>query len=253
VTSHDGFTLNDLVSYCEKQNLANGENNRDGDNNNFSENFGIEGPTDEPQVNQLRRRQIKNMLTTLMLSQGVPMLVAGDEFQRTQQGNNNAYCQDNEISWLDWNLVNENSELVRFCRSLIEFRRHQPTVRRHHFLTGVADREDCWPDVSWYNPQGTSIDWHTDALPILCLLAAPLEHRDSEILGRDVLLMFNSSHESAEFVIPEIAKSRRWHLFIDTAAESPEDIYPNLDGPVLESEQACPLPLKSLKVYVAGN
>tara|TARA_B110000495_G_scaffold203913_1_gene230746 strand:- start:3915 stop:6005 length:2091 start_codon:yes stop_codon:yes gene_type:complete len=253
ITSHDGFTLNDLVSYCEKQNLANGEDNRDGDNNNYSENFGVEGPTEEPLINQLRLRQIKNMLATLMLSQGVPMLVAGDEFRRTQKGNNNAYCQDNEISWLDWNLVTENSELIRFCRSLIEFRRHQPTVRRHHFLTGVPNRENRWPDVSWYNPQGTLVDWHVNAQPILCVLAAPLEQEDPERLGRDVLLMFNSSHDPAQFSIPEIAKPRQWNLFIDTSAASPQDIYPNLDGPVLASEQTCPLALKSLKVYVAGN
>lgn len=193
------------------------------------------------------------MLATLMLSQGVPMLVAGDEFRRTQKGNNNAYCQDNEISWLDWNLVTENSELIRFCRSLIEFRRHQPTVRRHHFLTGVPNRENRWPDVSWYNPQGTLVDWHVNAQPILCVLAAPLEQEDPESLGRDVLLMFNSSHDPAQFSIPEIAKSRQWNLFIDTSAASPQDIYPNLDGPVLASEQTCPLALKSLKVYVAGN
>jgi glycogen operon protein len=193
------------------------------------------------------------MLTTLMLSQGVPMLVAGDEFRRTQQGNNNAYCQDNEISWLDWNLVSENAKLIRFCRSLIEFRRRQPTVRRHHFLTGAPDHENCWPDVSWYNPQGSVIDWHGDSLPILCVLAAPLEHDAPNSLGRDVLLIFNSSHDSALFTIPEIAKTRQWNLFVDTSAESPRDIYPNLDGPALECEQACPLPLKSLKVYIAAN
>ncbi len=109
ITSHDGFTLIDMVSYREKHNLANGEDNRDGDNNNFSENFGVEGPTDQPIIDQLRVRQIKNMIATLMLSQGVPMLVAGDEFRRTQNGNNNAYCQDNEISWLNWELVHENA------------------------------------------------------------------------------------------------------------------------------------------------
>ena len=136
---------------------------------------------------------------------------------------------------------------------MIEFRRRQPTVRRHHFLTGASDREDCWPDVSWYDPQGSVIDWNGDVLPILCVLAAPLEQDDPNTLGRDVLLIFNSSHESAKFTIPEIAKSRQWNLLVDTSAESPRDIYPNLDGPALESEHVCPLPVKSLKVYVAGK
>ena len=187
ITSHDGFTLNDMVSYREKHNLANGEDNRDGDNHNFSENFGVEGPTDQPIIDQLRLRQIKNLIATLMLSQGVPMLVAGDEFRRTQKGNNNAYCQDNEISWLDWNLVEKNADLIRFSRSLIEFRRNQPTIRREHFLTGVPNSKDGWADVSWFSPLGTAVDWHQQELPIICLLAAPTVAEDPQGLGRDVL------------------------------------------------------------------
>ena len=128
--------MHDLVSFRHKHNEANGEENRDGDNNNFSENYGSEGPTERPDVDELRVRQIKNMLTTLMLSQGVPMLVAGDECRRTQRGNNNAYCQDSEISWFDWDLTRQHRELVRFTRALIRFRRTQPTVRRRSFLTG---------------------------------------------------------------------------------------------------------------------
>src|SRR5690606_6462352 len=136
ITSHDGFTMNDLVSYRDKHNEANGEGNRDGENNNNSDNYGVEGPTKRPIVERLRVRQIKNMMTTLMMSQGVPMFVMGDECRRTQKGNNNAYCQDNATSWFDWNLVEHNKELVRFTQALVHFRRAQPTVRRKEFLRG---------------------------------------------------------------------------------------------------------------------
>ncbi len=253
ITSHDGFSLSDLVSYSEKHNLANGEENRDGDNHNFSENFGVEGPSNRPNIEQLRLRQIKNMMATLMLSQGVPMLVAGDEFRRTQQGNNNAYCQDNEISWLNWELAETNVELVRFCRSLIEFRRSQPTVRRQQFLTGIPVSKNGWADVSWYSPLGTAVDWHINELPIICLLAAPTIVEDPLEVSRDVLLMFNSSGQSVRFLIPTIAKSKRWRMFLDTSLPTPHDIYPDFDGPALPANGSHTLPHKSLAVYVADR
>ena len=251
ITSHDGFTLSDLVSYRDKHNLANGEENRDGDNHNFSENFGVEGETDQPTIDQLRLRQIKNMIATLMLSQGVPMLVAGDEFRRTQNGNNNAYCQDNEISWLDWDLMKKNRELVRFCRCLIDFRREQPTVRRSQFLTGVPNSKSGWSDVSWYSPLGTAVDWHSGDHPIICLLAAPGAVDDPKGIGRDVLLMFNSSGSGSRFIIPTIAKSKKWRLFADTSLPTPHDVYPNMDGPALPATGSHTLPHKSVAVYVA--
>ena len=251
ITSHDGFTMNDLVSYREKHNLANGEDNRDGDNNNHSENFGVEGPTNQPIIDRLRARQIKNMLATLMLSQGVPMLVAGDEFRRTQKGNNNAYCQDNEISWLDWDVMKKNSEMVRFCRNLIEFRINQPAIRRQAYLSGVPEAKDGLSDVSWYSPLGVAVDWHSGELPIICLLSAPPKAEDPKRKGRDVLLLFNSSHMGCRFMIPSIAKSKDWRLFIDTSLEPPKDIYPELDGPGLNASGSHTLPYKSLAVYVA--
>ncbi|MCP4194089.1 MAG: glycogen debranching enzyme, partial [Planctomycetaceae bacterium] len=160
VTSHDGFTLNDLVSYNDKHNLANGEENRDGDNNNHSFNFGCEGPTDSEEVKSLRTRQIKNMLLTMMMSQGVPMIVSGDECRRTQDGNNNAYCQDNETSWFDWKLVEENEGLLRFARGLIHFRRGQPSVRRHWFLSGQKIVDRLIADVTWFDCTASTVDWH---------------------------------------------------------------------------------------------
>lgn len=253
ITSHDGFTLSDMVSYREKHNLANGEDNRDGDNNNFSENFGVEGPTTQPIIDSLRTRQIKNLFATLLLSQGVPMLVAGDEFRRTQNGNNNAYCQDNEISWLDWDLAEKHADLVQFVRSLIQFRRNQPTVRRKKFLSGVPDSKDGWADVSWFNPLGTAIDWNHDEHPIICLLAAPDKADDPKEIGRDVLLLINSSGQGCRFMVPAIAKSKNWRLFADTSAESPKDIYANMDGPALSKSASHTLPHKSMAVYVADR
>ena len=253
ITSHDGFTMNDLVSYREKHNLANGEDNRDGDNNNHSENFGVEGPTDQPEVNKLRLRQIKNMFASLMLSQGTPMIAAGDEFRRTQKGNNNAYCQDNEISWLDWDRMRDNAELVRYCRSLIEFRKNQPTVRRQQFLTGKPIGNEGWADVSWFSSVGTAVDWHSPELPIMCLLAAPKRSEDPEQLGRDVLIMINSGGQGCRFMIPTISKSKKWRLFVDTSQEHPNDVYPELNGPRLPKSGTHTLPLKSLAVYVADE
>ena len=170
VTSHDGYTMSDLVSYEQKHNEANGENNRDGDNRNISCNYGVEGPTNSKPIQRLRTRQIKNMLASLMLSQGVPMIVSGDECRRTQNGNNNAYCQDNDISWFDWNLVEENAELVRFTKSLSTFRLSQPTVRRKDFFSGQHNIEGL-SDANWYNALGTAIDWNSnDSSMILSLI-----------------------------------------------------------------------------------
>ena len=251
ITSHDGFTMNDLVCYREKHNLANGEDNRDGDNNNHSENFGVEGPTNQPIIQALRLRQIKNMFATLLLSQGVPMIVAGDEFRRTQNGNNNAYCQDNEVSWIDWGLQQENTDLTRFVRTLIQFRKNQPTVRRKTFLTGVPNSSG-WSDVSWFNPLGTAVDWHSSELPVICLLAAPTEENDATGTGRDVLLMLNSSSAGCRFMIPTIARSREWQMFIDTSLESPNDIHPDLNGPALPENGSYILPQKAMAVFIAN-
>lgn len=250
ITSHDGFTLNDLVSYREKHNFDNGEDNRDGDNNNMSDNYGVEGPTSRKLIDDLRQRQIKNMLSTLMLSQGVPMLLMGDECRRTQHGNNNAYCQDNAVSWFDWSLVDKNKDLVRFSNAVINFRRQQPTVRRRKFLTGQQVSLDKFPDVSWYSSYGTAIDWHSGDMSMICLLCAPSPEDDPKGVGRDVLLMFNSNNFGREFIVPPIAKSKKWRLFLDTAERSPNDIFPNLDGPPLSYDGRLTLPDRSLCVFV---
>ena len=253
ITSHDGFTMNDLVSYKEKHNLANGEDNRDGDNHNISDNYGVEGPTRKKSITMIRDRQIRNMLTTLMLSQGVPMLVSGDEIRKTQKGNNNAYCQDNEISWLDWKLVEKNSDMLRFVQSLIKFRREQPTVRRRSYLTGQPVDGRKIPDVSWYAPAGTPLDWSKGQLAMMAYIAAPSRAQDPESAGRDLLLMFNSTGETREFKMPDVGRGMKWNLFVDTAAASPEDIYPDVDGPMPPSSRLIEMPRHSLKVYVSGE
>ncbi|MCL6502743.1 MAG: glycogen debranching protein GlgX [Pirellulales bacterium] len=234
ITSHDGFTLNDLVSYREKHNAANGEDNRDGENNNYSENYGVEGPTRRVTVQRVRSRQIRNMLATLLLSQGVPMLLAGDECRRTQRGNNNAYCQDNAISWFDWSLVERHAGLVRFVRALIAFRRSQPTVRRSRFLRGLPDAEGLPPDVSWFDPDGTPCRWSPDSHSLTAMFAAWPPHGAHQLAARHILLMMHAGTQPQQFHVPELARGISWRLFVNTAAESPHDIYPDLDGPPLQ-------------------
>jgi glycogen operon protein len=253
VTSHDGFTLNDLVSYKEKHNEANGEGNRDGENNNYSDNYGVEGPTKRPEIEAIRLRQIKNFLATLMLSQGVPMILAGDECRRTQRGNNNAYCQDNEISWFNWDLVKQHESLVRFTSALIHFRRSQPTVRREHFLTGQPRFEGDLPDVSWFSALGTAVDWHGDDATLIALLKAVEPEYDPEGQARDVLILVNATPNSREFILPPVAKGTRWRLFLDTAAAPPYDIYPSLDGPPPPRSRRLTLAYRSMCVFVSEN
>ncbi len=249
VTSHDGFTLNDLVSYNDKHNLANGEENCDGERNNYSYNYGHEGPSDDEDIESVRLRQIKNMLTTLLLSQGVPMLVAGDECRRSQQGNNNAWCQDNEISWFDWSLVEENAALLRFVRNLVHFRRAQPTVRRPWFLTGERMENRRIADVSWFDAEAGIVDWHSVASPISCLLAAPDEAQDPEGRGKDLFMLMNPGHEAERFRVPKSVQRKSWNLLIDTAAHSPEDFFGIGEGPELAAF-SIELPKRSTRVYI---
>jgi glycogen operon protein len=249
ITAHDGFTLSDMVSYNEKHNEANGEGNRDGDNNNCSYNHGTEGPTTRKSIERLRLRQIKNMLATLFLSQGVPMLLAGDECRRTQRGNNNAYCQDNEISWFDWSLVEENEELVRFTRSLIEFRKANPTARNTHFLSGLPAAAGKLPDVSWFNHWGGQVDWSSGDKTLACLLGNP--PADCWGIGREMLLMFNAECYDQEFWIPLPARSFSWRRLLDTAATSPRDIFPAGDGLAVDLTRAIRVVSRSLVALVA--
>jgi isoamylase len=222
VTAHDGFTLRDLVSYNEKHNDANGEGNHDGTDDNRSWNCGVEGATDDPSVNALRARQQRNFLATLFLSQGVPMLLGGDELSRTQNGNNNAWCQDNELSWIDWELDEEERNLREFTRRLIALRREHPAFRRTRFFVGSG--KDL-PDVWWMRPDGrkmTQRDWRNDSAHAIGVFLNGDEVRMTTARGEDVrdasfLLLFNAHHEALTFRMPTRRFGTRWELELSTA------------------------------------
>jgi isoamylase len=224
VTAHDGFTLHDLVSYNEKHNEANGEENRDGHNENLSWNCGAEGDTDDPQILALRERQWRNFLAILFLSQGVPMLLAGDEIGRTQKGNNNAYCQDNEISWIDWKLDRPRRELMEFARFLIRLRREHPVLRRRHFFQGRRIRGSEVKDLAWFRPDGKEMsddDWsNAEARSFALRLAGDaieeLDDRGNPIVDDTLLILLNAYHEAIPFVLPAHRRKVRWEVILDT-------------------------------------
>ncbi len=225
VTAHDGFTLYDLVSYNERHNEANGEDNRDGESHNRSWNCGVEGDTGDPKILALRLRQRRNLLATLLLSQGVPMLLAGDEVGRTQRGNNNAYCQDNELSWLDWDIawLAENRELLAFTQRLVQIRRRHPTFRRRHFFRGIHG--DGVRDIFWFNPDGCEIndeEWTHDYARCLGLYlpGAGLQERDERghpLVDDNFLLLCNAHHEEISFVLPVPGDETLFEVVLDTA------------------------------------
>jgi isoamylase len=218
ITAHDGFTLNDLVSYNERHNEANRENNADGTGNNWSWNCGAEGPSDDPGVRVLRGRQMRNMLATLLLSQGVPMVQAGDEFARTQRGNNNAYCQDNELSWVDWRLCGENQELVQFVELLAAIRRQHPELRRETFLKGTASRTGV-KDVTWLHARGgemTQNDWQDGGLRSLGILFG---NRNGA--AHRLLFLVNAGDAPVQFQMPAASDSLPWVCRFDTAHLAP--------------------------------
>ena len=209
ITCHDGFTLDDLVSYSQKHNEANGEDNRDGSDANYSNNYGVEGKSDDPAVEVVRRRQIKNMLLTLAISRGVPMLLAGDEFRRTQHGNNNAYCQDNEISWVDWSFLKRNREVFQFTRGALALRRAHPVLSREAYYTEE--------ELRWFDSKGKNPDWYDPHQKRLACLIHAQE-------GPDLYLMFNADSKPVRFVLPA-ARSGAWLLAADTTRPTPRNFY----------------------------
>ncbi|MBI4791513.1 MAG: glycogen debranching protein GlgX [Deltaproteobacteria bacterium] len=217
VTCHDGFTLWDLVSYNEKHNRANGENNRDGCNDNLSWNCGHEGETTDGSVLALRRRQARNFMAILLLSHGVPMLLCGDEVLRSQRGNNNCYCQDNELSWFDWTLVEKNREMFRFIREMIAFRKRHPCLMRRRFFTGSRQKSDRLPDITWHGRRLQQPAWND---PKANLLAFTLGGSGDE---EDLHIIFNMTNRAQTFALPDVP-GRTWHQAIDTGAPGPDDI-----------------------------
>jgi isoamylase len=253
VTAHDGFTLRDLVSYNEKHNKANLEENRDGSDDNRSWNCGAEGQTDDPEVNALRARQQRNFLATLFLSQGVPMLVGGDELSRTQDGNNNAWCQDNELSWFDWDLHDEGRELLEFTRRLIFMRRHHPVFRRRYFLRGASADGSGLPDVWWFREDGrrmTRRDWEDGGRRTLGMFLNGEELDETTSRGEPIgdesfLLLFNAHYEPVTFQLPARRFGTRWKLELSTAE-------PHADEPSFAAREHVPVESRSLLVLRRG-
>jgi isoamylase len=224
VTCHDGFTLQDLVTYNDKHNEANGENNQDGENNNLSWNCGIEGPTDDTAVNALREREKRNFMATLLLSQGVPMLSGGDELGRTQRGNNNAYCQDNEISWVEWQLNEAQQDFLAFCRYLLQLRREHPVFRRRNFFQGRRIRGAEVKDLTWFEPNGQEMtDQAWDARAVRTLMVRlggdsidEVDRRGERIVDDTFLLLLNAHRHGITFTLPTDHEELRWERILDT-------------------------------------
>ncbi len=234
VTCHDGLTLNDVVSYARKHNEGNGEDNRDGVAENFSANYGAEGECGDPVVETVRKRQIKNFLLTLAISRGVPMLLGGDEFRRSQHGNNNAYCQDNETSWVDWSLLERRSEVFRFARGMLALRRAHPALRQAAFYTTQ--------EIQWFNPAGNSLDWFDGRQKCLAC----------RIAGRsapDLYLMFNPETQPIGFLLPSV-ESGEWRRAADTSRKCPDDLhFPGEEVPM--PDRICTLAARSSVIMVA--
>jgi len=241
VTAHDGFTLEDLVTYATKQNDANGESNRDGEANNLSANFGVEGPSDDPVIRAARARQVRNMIATLLLSQGVPMIVAGDEMGRTQQGNNNAYCQDNAISWIDWNLSGEQEALLLFVRLLVHFRQSHPVLRRRTFFQGHQMNGEHISDIVWLEASGNELSdatWNAPQLRAIGVLLAgdaiaEVTDRGEPVRDDTLLVLLNAGETGVPFTLPAPDDGQSWQVEFDTAHEglpiaryAPGAIYP---------------------------
>lgn len=250
VTCHDGFTLRDLVSYRDKHNEANGEDNRDGQADEISWNGGVEGPTDDPEVNATRDRQRRNLLATLLLSQGVPMLLAGDEMGQTQEGNNNGYCQDNELTWIDWSRRDEDGEFLEFTRRLISLRHSQPVLQLRRFFHGRSLRESELKDVMWFGPSGEEMsddDWHVAHLGCLGVrwdgtLIDEVDADGEPLFGDTLLLLFNSQDETVDFTLPVGETGDRWERVLETDQGSWQPTKISADAPYK-------LPRRSLAVF----
>ena len=237
ITAHDGFTMNDLVSYNNKHNEANGEGNRDGESNNRSWNCGVEGPTNIRDVNELRQRQMRNMFATLLVSQGIPMICGGDEVMRTQGGNNNAYCQDNEISWTNWDLDESQQEMLAFVSKMIHLRLNHPVLHRRRFFSGrvPGDPVDKIPQAEWFDHTGSimdMVDWqNTHAFSVMIYLNGSdipeVDWYGNQMVDNDFILIFNAHYEPIQFTLPDERYGKKWKLVVDTH---------NPDGPVLNYE-----------------
>ncbi len=251
ITAHDGFTLRDLVTYEKKRNLANGEDNRDGWDDNMAWNCGAEGPTDDSKINELRLRQVRNFFVTLLLSQGVPMITAGDEMGKTQGGNNNAFVQDNEISWIDWDLDRDREALLAFVSEIVSFRRRHPVFRRPRFLRGERIGGSDLPDIAWFRTDGREMkepDWQNPPRAAIGLFLSgdALDWRDAKgetVIDDTFLMLFNGSHDELAFTLPSGEWGSRWALRIDTSESKMSD------GEELDANARTTLPPHSARIW----
>ncbi len=251
ITAHDGFTMNDLVSYTKKHNEENGENNRDGMDDNSSSNYGIEGETGDPAVEKRRNRQIRNFLSTLLLSIGTPMILGGDEIRRSQKGNNNAYCQDNEISWYDWDRASAHGDILSFCTALIRFRMKHPVFRRPEFYTGRDTDDNQLPDITWFDEGGRTPHWASINLTLAALIDGSEAKSSASRADDDFYLMFNASPHSVAFTVPRHPQGLQWHKIIDTYESLPNESCPEFVSQPLPRQESCTLGARSLVVLIA--
>jgi glycogen operon protein len=235
ITCHDGFTLYDLFAYNEKHNWANGENNQDGCNDNFSWNCGWEGETDDTAVNLLRHRQIKNALTILMLSQGVPMILMGDEMGRTQKGNNNTYCHDSDFNWLDWSLVRENFDLFSFARHIINFRRQHPILRSKEHYCNRDYKESGYADITFHGTKAWHADW-SESNTVFAFMLDGHQAKNGFVKDDAIYVAANMHWDALDFELPQLSENRKWHLSVNTSMVPPETFYPLNSEPVLENQ-----------------
>jgi glycogen operon protein len=253
ITSHDGFTLKDLVSYNSKHNDDNGEGNRDGGDYNCSYNYGTEGPTMDPVLESIRERQLKNFFATMMVSLGTPMILGGDEFARTQGGNNNAYCQDNRISWYDWSLLEKNKSLYRFVKEMIAFRLRHPGFMRPEFYTGRDGNYNAIPDIIWFDEKGRTPDWDKIGYG----LALQINGRKADVLrdqdNNDFFIMFNAGLDPAPFLIPPAFGKKSWFRAVDTSFRPPEDILPSGGEKTRVSQTRYPVKARSMVVLISKD
>ncbi|MFN0051747.1 MAG: glycogen debranching protein, partial [Planctomycetales bacterium] len=249
VTCHDGFCLQDLVSYNEKHNAANGEENRDGSNENYSWNCGVEGPASDPKINAIRAQQKRNLIATLLLSQGVPMLLAGDELGHTQQGNNNTYCQDGNLTWLDWSLDAEQQAFLEFVRRVLKIRRENPVLRRRRFFHGRRIRGKEIRDIIWLNSTGremTDADWSAGFVQSVgVFLTGEVDEHDETgnlVVGDNLLLLLYASHHGVSFTLPPVAAQLpRLELLLDTSVARHEPRFLSPKEPFVLAERSLAL------------
>jgi glycogen operon protein len=249
ITFHDGFTLMDLVSYDGKHNEANGENNNDGGDDNFSWNCGWEGPTEAEGINFLRRKQIKNAVAMLLVSQGVPMILAGDEIGNTQWGNNNAYCQDSDISWMDWSLLEKNQELFHFFRKMIAFRHAHPALRNRYHFQNKDYKGSGYPDISWHGLEPWNADFSESSLCIAFMLDGA-HAKGGFVSDNTIYVGINMHWEPHYFGLPGLPEGVRWHVFANTGIAGPVDAWEVGSEPPLENQGGFMVESRSIFILI---